>query len=86
MRIGMTPTEFRRFLDGFGLAMLILGTLMAAVHLVASVLELSRLYSIDKPDTFQGLVLMGLGGALRLLVRIDKRLEKTSALNAEKVR
>ena len=85
MRVRMTPTEFRRFLDGLGLAMLLLGTLMAAVHLVASVLELSRLYSIEKPDTFHGLVLIGVGGALRLLVRIDKRLEKTSTLDAEKV-
>lgn len=76
MRVNMTPTEFRRFLDGFGLAILLVGNAMCALLLILAVMTIFGVrHGSTPPLAFQGLVLIALGGGLRLLVRIDKRLE-----------
>lgn len=76
MRVRMTALEFRRFLDGFGLAMLLLGSFLCAMLLIIALLKTFGVRSVSSPPVaFQGLVLTALGGCLRLLVRIDKRLE-----------
>ncbi|WP_343772296.1 hypothetical protein [Brevundimonas basaltis] len=80
MRVKMTGLEFRRFMDGFGLAILMLGFLVCAVLLVVAVMPLFGVRPTPTPPlAFQGLVLIALGGCLRLLVRIDKRLERRSS-------
>lgn len=76
MRFRMTSSEFRKAMDGIGLAILLLGFGFCAVPLVAALTPIQELRA-DSTLTlaFQGLVLLALGGCLRLLVRIDKRLE-----------
>jgi len=67
-------------MDGFGLAILMLGFFVCAVLLVIAVMTLFGVRPAPTPPlAFQGLVLIALGGCLRLLVRIDKRLESTSS-------
>lgn len=79
MRLRMTPDEFRRFLDGFGLALLGVGLGLSALLLAFA---LPSLFGVRMPPmppvAFQGLVLAALGGGLRLLVRIDRRLDQAS--------
>ena len=80
MRVKMSGLEFRRFMDGFGLAILLLGCFVGAVLLVIAVMTLFGVPPSPMPPlAFQGLVLIALGGCLRLLVRIDKRLESKSS-------
>ena len=80
MRVKMSGLEFRRFMDGFGLAILMLGFFVCAVLLVIAVMTLFGVRPAQTPPlAFQGLVLIALGGCLRLLVRIDKRLESKSS-------
>lgn len=79
MRIGMSVSEFRLFVDGFGLAMLILGCAYGAILLFGSGMSvLGVLKDADLPSAFEGLMLTAVGGGLRLLVRLDKRLETTT--------
>jgi hypothetical protein len=79
MRVKMSGLEFRRFMDGFGLTILMLGFLGCAVPLVIGMMTLFGVRLTATPSSaFQGLVLIALGGGLRLLVRIDKRLESKS--------
>ena len=79
MRLKMSGLEFRRFMDGFGLTILMLGFLGCAVPLVIEMMTLFGVRLTATPSSaFQGLVLIALGGGLRLLVRIDKRLESKS--------
>lgn len=79
MRVAMTALEFRRFLDGFGLTLFLLGVFANAALLLGALLTIFGVRSISMPSlAFQALVLMALGGCLRLLVRIDKRLEGPS--------
>lgn len=76
MRLKMTPSEFRRHIDGFGLAIMLLGYGLCAFLLILAFMPLFGVRSGPTPPlAFQGLVLIALGGGLRLLVRIDKRLE-----------
>lgn len=76
MRMHMTPTEFRQSMDGFGLAIMLLGYGMCGLSLIVGALTLFDIHlSLTPSLVFEGLVLAALGGGLRLLVRIDKRLE-----------
>ena len=80
MRLRMTALEFRRFMDGFGLAIMLLGLFVGAVLLIIAGTSLFGVRSISAPPLgFQGVVLIALGGGLRLLVRIDKRLEEAAS-------
>ncbi len=80
MRLKMTPSEFRRSMDGFGLAILLLGYALCAFLLILAVMTTFGVrHGSTPPLAFQGLVLIALGGGLRLLVRIDKRLEGEKA-------
>jgi hypothetical protein len=83
----MTPTEFRRSMDGFGLAIMLLGYALLGVMFVVTVMPLFGIRSeATPPEAFQGLVLIALGGGLRLLVRIDKRLAGDLLGTGENVR
>ena len=76
MRLKMTPSESRRHIDGFGLAIMLLGYGLGALLLVLALMSLFGVRSGPTPPlAFQALVLIALGSGLRLLVRIDKRLE-----------
>lgn len=79
MRLRMTPDEFRTHMDGFGLALLFVGYGVCALLAIsaASTLVGVRTPSLP-PVAFEGLALAALGGGLRLLVRIDRRLEQAS--------
>ncbi len=80
MRLKMTPAEFRRSTDGFGLAIMLLGYALCAFLLILAVMTLFGVRTDPLPSlAFQGLVLIALGRGLRLLVRIDKRLEAERA-------
>lgn len=86
MRIRMTALEFRRFLDGFGLALMLLGCLAGSILLLFAAMDVFGVrYSATLPSAFEGLVLTALGGGLRLLVRIDKRLEANTSGTASNV-
>lgn len=87
MRVKMSGLEFRRFMDGFGLAILMLGCFVCAVLLVIAVMTFFGVRPAPTPPlAFQGLVLIALGGCLRLLVRIDKQLESKRSGPEAKVR
>ena len=79
MRVRMTAGEFRTQMDGFGLALLVVGFGVCALLAIFAV---SSLFGVRTPTVplaaFEGLVLAALGGGLRLLVRIDRRLEQAS--------
>lgn len=75
MRMTMTALDFRRNIDGFGLAIMILGYVLCGAPLVLSVMAMLGVRTSIPSLAFEGLVLIALGGGLRLLVRIDKRLE-----------
>jgi hypothetical protein len=76
MRLKMTPLESRGHVDGFGLAIMLLGYGLCALLLVLALMALFGVRSGPTPPlAFQALVLIALGSGLRLLVRIDKRLE-----------
>ena len=79
MRLKMTALEFRRFMDGFGLAIMLVGLFVGAVLLIIAGMSLFGIRSTSAPWGFQGTVLIALGGGLRLLVRIDKRLEEAGS-------
>lgn len=79
MRLRMTPGEFRTQMDGFGLALLVVGYGVCALLAIFAVANLFGVRTPSVPPVaFEGLVLAALGGGLRLLVRIDRRLEQAN--------
>lgn len=74
MRVKMTSSEFRALMSGFGAVLLALGFCVCAIEAFTAFVPNPDANASARDSIFQGLTLIGLGGGLRILTRIERHL------------